>query len=985
MRNDCTGRLMKLMHSDREKKNTDDLFKKQILQKMLEGKENQAKSLEELSESYKRRAVELHNSDRFSEALPNIRCSYVADILKDYKQPLPKDEKGCKLLIDRIQNRKINLTGTGTISKTPYESVQTAKLLATEALILGNLQVQQASLSEDRRKQIAYQRLNEAKTFLQAGNREEEQKQLDNTCKLVNRLFLDFSTKTASHQLVGAPIIQGDPIRRLLTIGRHMPGVRGQGTLSLMPTSADVTKSNHKAVGQKSASEKLFLEEYLIPITPKNEKGIELLMRRKFRQETRAEDKNKEKDKNLEYIEFYYRPYFKFNSNQSLDKIIAELKQKYSNSNPKTLAANIVLLKKYAKHLERYAGKGPSTWPPELQNFISNNPNKGSQGISHYYHAYFSWKVYRAYECELKRPETSKMQEPKELEEWEQYAKSTEFLYKGEHYHYYGVAYYHSGKKTIIIAHKGTSEVVDLVADAYYALLNQMYNHFFMAKAFVEAVMQKLQQQGKRSDFFIYHTGHSLGALLAEFVACDFSQPAVTFDSPGSKRFLLQLAKKNGNATIEQTLQGYNKLITTYFAEPNFINVTDEHVGTLLRIYPYKLSVVGFQPPADHVENFQSQLPSAIFYSFALRGFTTLRGKYTLTLLLSMVMLVAPRVFSKRLLGSFRGEDIREEIVKPAVLFMTKFCFTWVCAYYAEVISNRLFKFFCRNESRNRQVDNFYTKLLFESIKKFAVIFAITRLFKVTSFYAQISLTLLFMLSTHLRYAQSKLASQLLLPLFVFVKHIIPQCFLEKDFLEKGKKILNDLPSLIGGAFGYTVGRRLLRIGQDVFANAKLLLGDSHSIKRILEIMEFSYITETPLLMSRVQSWPEGMLIGHSRVISIAQLIYQYNRSYTNDHEEDEKIYDLDDFEYDISGEKKNTAAERGKILKIYQDQIRYAIHYHAVPIRPLEEKVEPPLCNQKTPNLHVVNSSSLFKERQKYKAELKNTSIIKTIIQAKL
>ena len=40
-----------------------------------------------------------------------------------------------------------------------------------------------------------------------------------------------------------------------------------------------------------------------------------------------------------------------------------------------------------------------------------------------------------------------------------------------------------------------------------------------------------------------------------------------------------------------------NALITSYFAEPNFINTTDKHVGSMLRIYPWKISGYGFTPP----------------------------------------------------------------------------------------------------------------------------------------------------------------------------------------------------------------------------------------------------------------------------------------------------------------------------------------------------------------------------------------------------
>ncbi|MFH1334065.1 MAG: hypothetical protein ABIH77_02005 [Pseudomonadota bacterium] len=70
-------------------------------------------------------------------------------------------------------------------------------------------------------------------------------------------------------------------------------------------------------------------------------------------------------------------------------------------------------------------------------------------------------------------------------------------------------------------------------------------------------------------------TGHSLGAFLAECMACQYRVKAVTFESPGSLGF---------QAT---NVQGYNTTtnIVAYLSGPNAINTTNRHIGSLYRVY----------------------------------------------------------------------------------------------------------------------------------------------------------------------------------------------------------------------------------------------------------------------------------------------------------------------------------------------------------------------------------------------------------------
>lgn len=72
----------------------------------------------------------------------------------------------------------------------------------------------------------------------------------------------------------------------------------------------------------------------------------------------------------------------------------------------------------------------------------------------------------------------------------------------------------------------------------------------------------------------IFFTGHSLGAHLAELLACEFLKPAVTFESPGC----LETAREMGfNYAGAQ--------VVSYLSAPNIVNTLHSHVGEMRRIY----------------------------------------------------------------------------------------------------------------------------------------------------------------------------------------------------------------------------------------------------------------------------------------------------------------------------------------------------------------------------------------------------------------
>jgi hypothetical protein len=104
---------------------------------------------------------------------------------------------------------------------------------------------------------------------------------------------------------------------------------------------------------------------------------------------------------------------------------------------------------------------------------------------------------------------------------------------------------------------------------------------FAFADLFYSRLKETLKKQ--KIDFDGYkcsYTGHSLGAILAEVMAWQNNKSkAVTFESPGTKKFIENLEK--GNVF---NFKGFK--ITSYLSAPNVVNTAKPHVGTLIRIFP---------------------------------------------------------------------------------------------------------------------------------------------------------------------------------------------------------------------------------------------------------------------------------------------------------------------------------------------------------------------------------------------------------------
>lgn len=166
---------------------------------------------------------------------------------------------------------------------------------------------------------------------------------------------------------------------------------------------------------------------------------------------------------------------------------------------------------------------------------------------------------------------------------------------------YFGRAYIHHKKNVLIITHRGTDfdrkefkkeksswkqtintlmPTLKDIDDDYAIFKGEVpQQQFEAAENFTQQAISKYTQEYNHEPKVI-HTGHSLGAVLAELCAAKHGRQAITFESPGSKPMIQQLLGKNVN---------WKKLdITSYNAEPNKINSVHEHVGTVIPLYDTK-------------------------------------------------------------------------------------------------------------------------------------------------------------------------------------------------------------------------------------------------------------------------------------------------------------------------------------------------------------------------------------------------------------
>jgi len=153
---------------------------------------------------------------------------------------------------------------------------------------------------------------------------------------------------------------------------------------------------------------------------------------------------------------------------------------------------------------------------------------------------------------------------------------------------FYAFPYISMSLKKIIIAFRGTLKPKNYVVDDIEIFSNNAPSLFLnKAVPFVEAVFKEAIHQFP--DFEINFTGHSLGAIIAELCAAKYTKRAVTFESPGSKDMIIDLAQKGQlprNSHIVTDVTEQYKLIISYQAAISAINRLNPYIGKRYRLYP---------------------------------------------------------------------------------------------------------------------------------------------------------------------------------------------------------------------------------------------------------------------------------------------------------------------------------------------------------------------------------------------------------------
>ncbi|MFT5166188.1 MAG: hypothetical protein ACI8P3_001419, partial [Saprospiraceae bacterium] len=171
---------------------------------------------------------------------------------------------------------------------------------------------------------------------------------------------------------------------------------------------------------------------------------------------------------------------------------------------------------------------------------------------------------------------------------------------------YYGQAYLDRNTKEVIIAHRGTDSLIDAFSEGKVGNQktgNKIWNlvkdldddyeiyagkiprqQFLEAQAFTKKVKQAYQKQFNAAPKIV-HTGHSLGAVLAELCAVTDNCKAITFESPGTAPLLEELESLSYGKFDYKTFDAKKVDITTYNAEPNQINTLHPHLGKVVPLY----------------------------------------------------------------------------------------------------------------------------------------------------------------------------------------------------------------------------------------------------------------------------------------------------------------------------------------------------------------------------------------------------------------
>ncbi|EPY35639.1 hypothetical protein STCU_01035 [Strigomonas culicis] len=141
---------------------------------------------------------------------------------------------------------------------------------------------------------------------------------------------------------------------------------------------------------------------------------------------------------------------------------------------------------------------------------------------------------------------------------------------------YFAVAYVNRAARHCIIAQRGTYEVLGLRAGVW-VYFDEITIQFCLAKEFSHQVHQNLQRHiTTGEEWVVSYTGHSLGAVIAATRAVEEGTFAVTFESPGTRKFFEQVVGSDPRAL--------DAALLTYLSPPNPINTLKPHCGCLVMV-----------------------------------------------------------------------------------------------------------------------------------------------------------------------------------------------------------------------------------------------------------------------------------------------------------------------------------------------------------------------------------------------------------------
>jgi len=204
---------------------------------------------------------------------------------------------------------------------------------------------------------------------------------------------------------------------------------------------------------------------------------------------------------------------------------------------------------------------------------------------------------------------------------------------------YFGAAYWHPEYQQVVIAHRGTDPTnfgalwTDVAGVLFKYRVPQMCSASTFAYNVVEVL--RLVNQGKGVKFQVFFTGHSLGGWLAQItnfttkyldrkgntflkssnVSRWFHSHTVSFDSPGCKDMLSEMADELDVLYDGRSIDIEHLDITSYLSAPNRINTCNKHVGTVYRIFT-DLSDMGWQEKSTALYNLATHSMDKIVEAF---------------------------------------------------------------------------------------------------------------------------------------------------------------------------------------------------------------------------------------------------------------------------------------------------------------------------------------------------------------------------------